>query len=146
MDIVHRIETWGDGHHPRFFDAVRIALGIFLMMKGIAFMQNISDLQYIMENQADISLPPAILIAVVYYAAFIHMAGGTLIALGIFTRLSCVLQLPVVFGAVFFVNLLLSPVNTELWASIVCLALLIVFMIIGSGKASLENFFKTIRN
>ena len=146
MDIIHKIEAWGDGHHPRFLDAIRIALGIFLMLKGIAFMQNISGLQYIIENRADISLPPSVLIAVVYYAAFIHMTGGALVALGIFTRLSALLQLPVVFGAVFFVNLWLSPVNTELSASIICLVLLVVFMVIGSGKVSLDNYFKMIRN
>jgi uncharacterized membrane protein YphA (DoxX/SURF4 family) len=146
MDMIHKIEAWGDGHHPRFLDAIRIALGIFLMLKGIAFMQNISGLQYIIENRADISLPPSVLIAVVYYAAFIHMTGGALVALGIFTRLSALLQLPVVFGAVFFVNLWLSPVNTELSASIICLVLLVVFMVIGSGKVSLDNYFKMIRN
>lgn len=146
MDIIHKIEAWGDGHHPRFLDAIRIALGIFLMLKGIAFMQNISGLQYIIENRADISLPPSVLIAVVYYAAFIHMTGGALVALGIFTRLSALLQLPVVFGAVFFVNLWLSPVNTELSASIICLVLLVIFMVIGSGKVSLDNYFKMIRN
>ncbi|HTI60275.1 DoxX family protein [Mucilaginibacter sp.] len=144
--MIHKIEAWGDGHHPRFLDAIRIALGIFLMLKGIAFMQNISGLQYIIENRADISLPPSVLIAVVYYAAFIHMTGGALVALGIFTRLSALLQLPVVFGAVFFVNLWLSPVNTELSASIICLVLLVVFMVIGSGKVSLDNYFKMIRN
>lgn len=146
MDIIHKIEAWGDGHHPRFLDAIRIALGIFLMLKGIAFMQNISGLQYIIENRADISLPSSVLIAVVYYAAFIHMTGGALVALGIFTRLSALLQLPVVFGAVFFVNLWLSPVNTELSASIICLVLLVIFMVIGSGKVSLDNYFKMIRN
>lgn len=144
--MIHKIEAWGDGHHPRFLDAIRIALGVFLMLKGIAFMQNISDLQYIIENQADISLPPSVLIVVVYYAAFIHMTGGALVALGIFTRLSALLQLPVVFGAVFFVNLWLSPVNTELSASVICLALLVVFVVIGSGKVSLDNYFKMIRN
>lgn len=146
MDMIHKIEAWGDGHHPRFLDAIRIALGIFLMLKGIAFMQNISGLQYIIENRADISLPSSVLIAVVYYAAFIHMTGGALVALGIFTRLSALLQLPVVFGAVFFVNLWLSPVNTELSASVICLVLLVVFMVIGSGKVSLDNYFKMIRN
>jgi len=146
MDMIHKIEAWGDGHHPRFLDVIRIALGIFLLLKGVAFMQNISDLQYLIQNQADITLPPALMIAVVYYAAFIHMTGGALIALGILTRLSALLQLPVVFGAVFFVNLWLSPVNTELWASIACLGLLAVFVIIGSGKLSLDNYFKMIRN
>ena len=109
-------------------------------------MTNIPALKYIIENQSDLSLSPAILVAVVYYAAFVHMVGGALIALGIFTRTASLLQVPVVFVAVFFVNSLLSPLNTELWASIICLVLLALFMIIGSGKLSLDNYFKSIQN
>lgn len=142
MDLIHKIERWGDSHHPRLLDVIRIALGIFLLLKGVAFMNNTSDLQYIIENQSDINLAPELLIAVVYYAAFVHMVGGALIALGIFTRLSCILQIPVVFGAVFFVNILLSPVNTDLLASIICLVLLVVFMVLGSGRLSLDNYLK----
>jgi uncharacterized membrane protein YphA (DoxX/SURF4 family) len=119
-------------------------LGLFLLLKGVAFMLNISDLKNLIENQADISLPADLFIAVVYYAAFIHMVGGALIAMGILTRLSSMLQLPVVFGEVLFVNIFESPVNYELWASVACLVLLIVFMIIGSGRFSLDNYIKKI--
>jgi uncharacterized membrane protein YphA (DoxX/SURF4 family) len=71
------------------------------------------------------------------------MVGGTLIALGVLTRLSSLIQIPVVFGAVFFINILQSPVNTELWASIIALILLIVFTIIGSGKLSLDRYLES---
>jgi len=146
MNLIHKIERWGDSHHPKLLDIMRIALGVFLLLKGVAFMTNIPALKYIIENRSDLSLSPAILVAVVYYAAFVHMVGGALIALGIFTRTASLLQVPVVFVAVFFVNSLLSPLNTELWASIICLVLLALFMIIGSGKLSLDNYFKSIQN
>ena len=146
MNIIHKIESWGDSHHPRLLDMIRIVLGIFLLLKGIAFMENTSDLKYIIESRPDISVSPAILMALVYYVAFVHMVGGTLIALGIITRFSAIMQLPIVFAAVFFVNILLSPLNTELWASITCLVLLMVFIVIGSGKFSLDNYLKQINN
>jgi putative oxidoreductase len=146
MKLIHRIESWGDSHHPGVLDVVRVTLGVFLLLKGVAFMENIADLRYIIETQSDISVSPILLIALVYLAAFTHMAGGALIALGVLTRLAVIVQLPVVFCAAFFVNALLSPLNTELWASVVCLILLVVFMILGSGRFSLDNYLKNLNN
>lgn len=143
MNVIHRIETWGDSHHPRFLDIVRIALGVFLFLKGLGFMDNTAYLQSIIENQSDLTFSPFLLEALIYYVTFVHMVGGILIALGVLTRLSSLLQIPVVFGAVFFINILQSPFNTDLVSSIVALILLIVFAVIGSGKLSLENYLKT---
>jgi putative oxidoreductase len=146
MNVIHKIERWGDSHHPRLLDIIRIVLGVFLLLKGIAFMQNTSDLKYLIENQSDIILPSGLLIAVVYFAAFVHMVGGVLIALGLYTRTASLMQIPIVFGAVFFINILLSPFNAELWASILCLVLLVIFGVIGSGKLSLDNFIQHLDN
>lgn len=146
MNVIHKVEKWGDGHHPRVLDIIRIVLGIFLILKGIAFMENTAGLKSIIESQSDIFLPIGVLLTVVYYVTFVHLVGGTLIALGILTRLSSLLQIPVVFAAVFFVNVLQSPVNTELWASFTCLVLLFVFMILGSGRLSLDNYLKNQDN
>ena len=144
MNVIHRIEQWGDGHHPGVWDGLRIALGIFLLLKGVMFMENTSSLKNIIENQSDITLSPARFMFVVYYTAFIHMTGGAMITLGILTRASALLQLPLVFGAVFFVNILQSPLNTELWMSVICFVLLLIFVVIGSGRFSLDNYLKKI--
>src|ERR1700750_2856144 len=101
MNLIHKIERWGDSHHPRFLDIIRIVLGIFLLLKGLGFMDNTSSLKAIIENQTDISIAPGVLMALVYYVTFVHLVGGTLIALGILTRFSAIVQIPVVFGAVF---------------------------------------------
>jgi uncharacterized membrane protein YphA (DoxX/SURF4 family) len=76
----------------------------------------------------------------------VHLAGGTLIFLGLFTRMAAIFQLPIVFGAVFFVNILLSFVNSELWLSILVLALLVLFVIIGSGPWSLDRLLSDSKN
>src|SRR5437879_5927474 len=99
MNLIHKIEKWGDSHHPKFLDLIRIILGIFLFLKGLGFMENTAYLRSIIENQTDIDIPPDVLIAVVYYVTFVHMVGGALIALGILTRFSALMQIPVVFGA-----------------------------------------------
>jgi putative oxidoreductase len=140
MNLIHKIERWGDNHHPKFLDIIRIALGIFLLLKGLGFMDNTANLKSIIENSADISVSPALLMALVYYVTFVHLVGGTLIALGIMTRFSSLMQIPVVFGAVFFVNILQSPFNTDLTSSVAALIFLVVFAVIGSGKLSLENY------
>ena len=142
MNLIHKIERWGDSHHPGFIDVVRIALGIFLFLKGLAFMENTAYLKEIIDNQTDINLSTDVLMMAVYYVTFVHLVGGTLIALGILTRLSSILQIPVVFVAVFFVNIFDSPVNSELWYSIIALLLLMVFTVIGSGPFSLDKYLE----
>src|ERR1700743_2490370 len=140
MNLIHKIEKWGDSHHPRFLDIIRIALGVFLLLKGLGFMYNTANLRSIIETRSDISVSPDLLMALVYYVTFVHLVGGALIAMGIFTRFSCIMQIPVVFGAVFFINMFQSPFNTDLLSSVIALIFLVVFAIIGSGKLSLENY------
>lgn len=143
MNLIHRIEQWGDTHHPRFLDIIRILLGIFLLLKGLGFMDNTANLKYLIETRADITVAPWVLMSLVYYVTFVHMVGGTLIAMGIMTRFSAIMQIPVVFGAVFFINVLQSPFNTDLASSIAALILLVLFAIIGSGRWSIENYLKS---
>lgn len=142
MNLIHRIEKWGDSHHPRFLDIIRIALGIFLLLKGLGFMDNTANLKSMIENQPDISVPSGVLMALVYYVTFVHLVGGTLIALGILTRFSALMQIPVVFGAVFFINVLQSPFNTDLLSSVVALILLVLFAVLGPGRLSLECYLR----
>src|ERR1700744_6016728 len=101
MNMVHKIEAWGDGHHPVVWDVLRIALGIFLLLKGVAFMQNTADLKALIESQNMIDFSSGMLVAMVYYVTFAHMVGGIMITLGILTRLSSIIQIPIIFGAVF---------------------------------------------
>ncbi|WP_426670248.1 DoxX family protein [Mucilaginibacter sp. McL0603] len=140
MNLIHKIESWGDSHHPKFLDVIRIILGVFLLLKGLGFMDNTAYLRSVIENRSDISVSPDILMALVYYVTFVHLVGGTLIALGVLTRFSSIMQIPVVFGAVFFINMFQSPFNTDMASSITALIFLIVFAVIGSGKLSLENY------
>lgn len=146
MNLVHKIENWGDTHHPAVIDVLRIALGIFLLLKGVAFMDNTADLKGIIESQDSIEFSSGVLVALVYYVTFAHMVGGIMIALGILTRFSSIIQIPIVLGAVFVNNQLLSPINTQLWFSIVALILLVIFMIIGSGPLSLDRYFGNLSN
>lgn len=140
MNLVHKIENWGDTHHPKILDLVRIALGIFLLLKGIAFMENTAYLKSLIDSQDVIDLSPTVLMILVYYVTFAHMVGGVLIALGILTRLASIIQIPIVVGAVFLTGVFQEPINTMMWPSITALILLVLFTIIGSGPISLDKY------
>jgi uncharacterized membrane protein YphA (DoxX/SURF4 family) len=109
-------------------------------------MDNTASLKSMIENQPDISVSEGVLMALVYYVTFVHLVGGTLIALGVLTRFSSIMQIPVVFVAVFFINVLQSPFNTDLVSSVAALIFLVVFAVIGPGKLSLENYLVNEKN
>lgn len=140
MNVVHKIEHWGDAHHPLLLDIIRIALGAFLLLKGLAFMQNSTYLQALIQSQKMVFISAGFLMAIVYYVTFAHLVGGTLIMMGIWTRFACVIQIPIVLAAVFFTGFFIEPVNAMLWPSITALVLLGLFAIIGSGPLSLDNY------
>ena len=139
MNLVHKIEHWGDTHHPKVLDIVRVVLGIFLFVKGITFMENTSYLRGIITDQDVVDVSPDMLMILVYYVAFAHMVGGILIAMGILTRLGCIIQIPILVGAVFLTGIFQEPINAMLWPSVTALALLILFTILGSGPWSLDK-------
>ena len=50
MNQIQRLEHWGDTHHPKWMDIVRIALGLFLLLKGIEFANNMNQLMAMMSG------------------------------------------------------------------------------------------------
>jgi uncharacterized membrane protein YphA (DoxX/SURF4 family) len=80
--------------------------------------------------------------ALAHYVVFAHVLGGPLIVFGLFTRFMCLIQLPILIGAVFLVNFpkgyLSIGQHLELWASIVVLVSLLVLMVFGAGNFSLD--------
>jgi putative oxidoreductase len=142
MNLVHKIEKWGDNHHPMVFDLIRIALGVFLLLKGLAFMENSAYLKDMIESQNVVAISSGLLMTIVYYVTFAHLVGGALIAMGILTRFSCIIQIPILVAAIFLTDFFQSPINNLVWPSITALALLVLFMIIGSGPLSLDRYLE----
>jgi len=142
MNMVHKIEHWGDMHHPKVLDLIRVALGIFLLLKGLAFMDNTAYLQNLIENQNVLIFSSGVLMGLVYYVTFAHLVGGVLIALGTLTRFACIIQIPIVFAAVFLTGIFEESINALLWPSLIALAMLCLFTIIGSGPWSLDKYIE----
>jgi uncharacterized membrane protein YphA (DoxX/SURF4 family) len=145
MNIAHKISNWGDRHHPGILDVLRMLLGLFLLFKGVVFLNNAAYLRYLIIDAKAIRQSPEIITAIIYYVTYMHIVGGGLILLGLFTRLSALLQLPIVFAAVFFVNITSPYIDSELWLSILVLALLVLFLLIGSGPFSLDRLLSKVK-
>lgn len=139
--MINKLETWGNRHHPLVIDFVRIALGLFLLLKGYAFLGNMAYLKWILSTQEFANLSPAVISFIMFYVIFFHMTGGTLIMLGILTRAASLIQLPIIIAAIFMINIFKSPLNADLWLSILSGILLVVFILLGSGPLSLDNYF-----
>jgi len=146
MVFYKKIETWGDTHHPKILDILRILLGCFLVLKGYAFLENEPYLRDIIIQNKVINFSADWIEVLIYYISYAHLVGGVLILLGLFTRLFSLIQIPIVFGAIFFVNIFKSDINSELWLSILTFGLLVMFIVLGSGPWSLDNLILSFRN
>ena len=136
MNLAQRLELWGDRHHPKWLDLVRIALGIFLIVKGIQFLQNMSMLMSLMENS--LSFNAFLLVLLSHYIVFAHLLGGVLLALGLLTRFACIIQLPILLGAIILVNASGGVLDhfSELLVSVVVFLLLVLFNAITAATAA----------
>jgi putative oxidoreductase len=132
MNYVERIEHWGEAHHPKWLDFVRIALGVFLLLKGVEFGDNMNKLLNLMSG---LPFGNFMMIMVAHYVLFAYMLGGVLLATGLLTRFACIINLPVVLAAI-FMNAFHQ--FSEVSAVILILCLLVYFLVIGSGRWSLD--------
>jgi uncharacterized membrane protein YphA (DoxX/SURF4 family) len=126
--------------HPKWMLVIRVALGLSLMVKGIQFIQNNTLIREVFRE----SLILKNYLWLQTFIPWINLLGGVFIAIGLFTRLSVLFQIPILFGAIFFVNAKNGVYQGEsnLFFSIIILVLLFVFIIQGGGKTSLDRAIK----
>lgn len=136
MNLLQRVELWGDTHHSKWLDIIRIALGIFLCYKGIDFLNNMSEMMGLMTE--NVPFGSFMLLVLGHYVVFAHIVGGFLMTLGVLTRFASLIQIPILIGAIIFINSsadVMKPYS-ELMISILVLLLLIFFLIVGNGPWS----------
>ncbi len=120
--------------HP--YALIRIFLGLALLIRGIIL---ITNPKAIIELVAEENL-------FIWYAyiAIAHIVGGSLITIGFFTRIGALIQIPILFSAVFMVHaeggLMMGGQSLEL--AVMVLFLLCLFFVFGSGKWSIDNYFQ----
>jgi putative oxidoreductase len=146
MNFIQRAEHWGERHHSKWLDILRIALGIFLCYKGVDFLNNMSSMMTLMTGSTPFS--EFMLLVIGHYVVFAHILGGFLIAIGVLTRFACLIQIPILIGAIIFVNSSADVMRpySELFISILVLLLLVLFLIIGNGPWSASLLTDEDRN
>jgi putative oxidoreductase len=129
---------------PRWLTIIRIALGFILFWKGITFIRDTSNLQLMLQTMS-IGMIDKNTEWIAFLITYINLLGGLFIGVGLFTRTSSVIQIPILIGAVFFVNNKhsLNQSNSELILSVVVLLLCILFAIKGSGVLSADEYFRS---
>jgi putative oxidoreductase len=138
MSVITDVERWGNSHRPGFLDILRIALGVFITYKGLHFITHMNELENTTSG-INVWFAGAFL---AHYVIFAHILAGPLIVVGLFTRIACLIQLPILIGAVVLVNYpkgLFSVGNhMELEISLIVTIGLIIFMVFGAGKYSID--------
>lgn len=116
------------------YSLIRIFIGIALFIRGFLFVSDPATVTRIAGNEQNFYL--------FAYVAIGHLLGGFLLAIGYFTRLASLIQIPILLGAVFVIHIKQGFLSSgqSLEISVLVLFLLVVFFLFGSGELSIENY------
>ena len=128
----------------KWLGVIRIMLGLVLFLRGIQFIADRASLMHILSNSQFEFLGAAL----IHFVIFAHIGGGIMIIIGAATKVAILIQLPILIGAVFFINAksgLFSANNPELLFSAIILVLMLFFLRFGSGGYSIDNAKKSTK-
>ena len=139
MSFLHQRSISGK-NVPKWVVILRLVLGICLVYKGIDFIQHKDQLDTYFAQSSTLKN----LTGFISILPWVHIIGGIMIFLGLFTRLMSLIQIPIVLGAIVFVNMFETEkgAQSELPFSFLMLVLVIVFFVEGGGYMSLDNKFR----
>jgi len=137
MDRVKSLNKWANAHTSYPLDLLRIALGIFLIMKGASFITNNQNLTDEFSTLSNFTGGMFIF----HYVAAGHIMGGIMIIFGLLTRWAIWAQLPILIGAV-VINLIGTMNVTNMLLALLTLIVCGFFLVYGSGKHSADYYFK----
>lgn len=121
---------------------LRIVLGLIIFWKAVNFIRDTTAVKLLIERTG-IGIFSQNSEVLAFLVAYLGMLCSSFITVGLLTRAACIIQIPVLVVAVFFVNIKSINDNTfEFILSIITLLLLILFAIKGSGSLSLDKYFR----
>ena len=97
MSLLHQRSLSGK-NVPNWVVILRLVLGICLVYKGFDFIQNKDQLISYFEHSKTLSN----FTGFITILPWVHIIGGLLIFVGLFTRLMSLIQIPILLGAVVF--------------------------------------------
>ncbi|MFC2175599.1 DoxX family protein [Bacteroidota bacterium] len=137
MDQITRLNKWANAHTNIPIDIVRVVFGGFLFYKGLFFVKSAS---YLVEIAQPFGIDGLSYFTIQTVPMF-HIVGGVLIAIGLLTRLTAAIHVPLLAGAL-VVNLIGNLDMSNLLQASVALLLCCFFLFYGSGKHSLDYRMK----
>jgi uncharacterized membrane protein YphA (DoxX/SURF4 family) len=138
MKRLSKLMQRGSKQNRDWFVVLRVVLGVLLLIKGIDFISNVVQLQEFLSVQKNLELEISWLPLVIAWA---HIFGGLFIAVGLFTRFFCLVQLPIVTAALIMTISYNILSVTELFEVITAFVLLILFLLEGGGTVSLDRYY-----
>ena len=121
---------------------LRIVLGLIIFYKAISFIRDTEVLKSLI-TQTGVGVFSQNSEVLAFVIAYLSLLCGFFITVGLFTRASSIIQIPILIVAVFFVNAKNIAYNTfEFILSLIALILLILFVIKGSGVLSADEYFR----
>jgi uncharacterized membrane protein YphA (DoxX/SURF4 family) len=122
---------------------LRVILGIILFAKGISFIRDKALLENIISNtviQEKYSLLGLII-------PYIHIAGGFFIIIGLYIRLTILIQLPIIIGTIVLLFKSEATIHQgEIIIAAVILIMLVVQLVFGDGLYSWRNLLNKEKN
>lgn len=140
MKTLDEIRRWAESHTDICLDIVRVYIGIGLFVKAIGFIGDKQYLMNLMSGAGDLWFAP---VMIIHYVIFAHLVGGLMLAAGLMSRIAAAVQIPVLMGAVFYVNLprvMAFEFRQNLEFSALMLLLLCVIAVFGPGRWSSDFY------
>ena len=144
MNHFARVRELSKTRYAVWLLVLRIGLGLALFFKGIQFMRNDALLSEV------IAVSPGIqkFAWLQVFIPWVHLFGGLMILIGLFTRWVSLVQIPLVVGAIFFIkqDSRVYFGNLELPLAILVFLLLLVFVVLGDGNLSWKRLIQSERS
>jgi len=137
MDNVRKMNKWANAHTYYSIDILRIAIGVFLLLKGFSFITNSREFE---DMIAPVSNFMGGMLTFRYIAAA-HIMGGIMIVFGLLTRWAIIAQLPILLGAI-LINFYGNINGNNLIVASAVFGISVFFLFYGGGKHSADYFFK----
>ncbi|MGN6211283.1 DoxX family protein [Parafilimonas sp.] len=126
---------------PTSYSFLRILTGIIILLRAFIFIFVTANLQSIIK--ADITVFAENSSALSTIISILNIACGLFILVGFVTRISAIIQIPILLVAVFIVNIKHIGENpTEFILSLITLVLLFIVAYKGSGPFSADEYFR----
>ena len=136
MKLFDNIRLWIENNTALAYSFIRIFFGVALLVRGIILFSDTASI---------VKLAGGDRIYWWYsYITIAHIIGGFLLVLGLLTRLASLIQIPILFGAVFLIHLKqgLLSVGQSLELSVLVLVLLLIYFFFGSGTLAVDWYLK----